>query len=186
MKEIRLHGRGGQGLLRAAHIIVKAAVSVGKYGAFIPYFGVERKGAPVYGFLRLDNKPILPKTQVYNPDCIILLDDTLLDQVDVYEGLAEDSIAIINTKSSVADLDIPSQVKKVGLVDATDVALKHLGRNIPNTVMLGAFCKTTGWLPIEAMGNVIGKEFNDQNIIAAKEGFDFTEVVIKSKVSAGV
>ena len=67
------------------------------YAAFIPFFGVERKGSPVYGFLRLDDKPIRPKTQVYNPDCVIVLDDTLLDEVDVFEGIKDDSILIINT-----------------------------------------------------------------------------------------
>lgn len=177
MKEVRLHGRGGQGLLKAAHIIVKTAVSIGEYGSFIPYFGVERKGSPVYGFLRLYNKPILIKSQVYKPDSIIVLDDTLLNQVDVYEGLRENSIVIINTKSSVSDLRIPPQVKKVGIVDATEIALRHLGKNIPNTIMLGAFCKTTGWLPIDDMSDLIEEEFDKKNTIAAKEGFDSTKIL---------
>lgn len=176
MKEVRLHGRGGQGLIKAAHIIVKAAVNTGQYGSFIPYFGVERKGSPVYGFLRLHDKPIMPKTQVYKPNCLIILDDTLIGQVDVYDGISEDSILIINTKSSITDFNIPTQVKKVGLVDATDIALKHLGRNIPNTIMLGAFCKTTGWLSIDAIGEVVEEDFDEKNLVASKEGFELTNV----------
>ncbi len=179
MKEIRLHGKGGQGLLRAAHIIVKTAVAVGEYGSFVPYFGVERRGAPVYGFLRLDNKPILPKNQVYNPDCIIILDDTLLKEGNIYEGLNDDSIVIINTKSSISDLNFPPQVKKVGIVDATKISLKHLGRDIPNTTMLGAFCKTTDWLSIDDMSDTIGMEFDEINIAASREGFEFTTIYTK-------
>ena len=87
MKEIRLHGRGGQGVVKASHIVVKAAVGSGTHGQFIPFFGVERKGSPVFGFLRLSNEPIRRKTQVYEPDILIIFDDTLVKLPATYAGL---------------------------------------------------------------------------------------------------
>lgn len=180
MKEVRLHGRGGQGLLRAAHIIVKAAVASDKYATFIPYFGVERRGSPVYGFLRLDDKPIRLKTQVYRPDCVIVLDDTLLDEVDVYEGMKENAFLVINTRRTVEQLGVPKQVSTIGLVNATDIALKHINRSIPNTVILGAFCRTTNWLSLEAITDKVEKEFDSKNSAACDEGYR-AATIIKSR-----
>lgn len=98
MKELRFHGRGGQGVVKAAQIIVSAVVDTGKYGQFIPFFGVERKGSPVFGFLRVDDKDIRIKTQVYTPEILVVFDDTLLPMEKTFEGLQENGVVIINTK----------------------------------------------------------------------------------------
>ena len=176
MKEIRLHGRGGQGLVKAGQIAVQAAVDAGKNAAFIPFFGVERKGSPVYGFLRLDDKPIRPKTQVYNPDCVIVLDDTLLDEVDVFEGIKDDSILIINTRS-LKNLKVPDKISTIGVVDASEIALKHLKKNIPNTTILGTFCRVTGWLPLEEIKRSVEAQFGELNGQACVEGYNNANVI---------
>ena len=89
MKEIRLHGRGGQGVVKASHITVAAAVKGGLHGQFIPFFGVERKGSPVFGFLRLSEEPIRRKTQIYAPDVLVILDDSLLRRCPSYRELLD-------------------------------------------------------------------------------------------------
>lgn len=177
MKEVRLHGRGGQGLVTAAHIIVKAAIGTNGYASFIPFFGVERKGSPVYGFLRLDDKPIRLKTQVYHPDCLIVLDDTLIGEVNIFEGLRENAVLIINSTSALTDCDFPKEVATVGLVDATNIALKNFKRNIPNTTMLGAFCRATGWVPLDQVMALVEEEFGPENAAACEEGYQSTNLL---------
>ena len=107
MQEIRLHGRGGQGLVKASHIVVRTAVETGHYGQFIPFFGVERKGSPVFGFLRLAEEPIRRKTQVYTPDVLIILDDTLIHLPATYAGLREGGTVIINSAHAPEELRHP-------------------------------------------------------------------------------
>ena len=109
MKEIRLHGRGGQGVVKASHIVVKAAVSSGTHGQFIPFFGVERKGSPVFGFLRLSNEPIRRKTQVYEPDILMIFDDTLVKLPATYAGLKKGGTVIINSTKSIEALGVPAE-----------------------------------------------------------------------------
>src|SRR5664280_3016037 len=122
MREIRLHGRGGQGTAKAAQTLVQSLIEQGKYAQFIPFFGVERKGSPVFGFLRIDEKPIRLKTQVYDPHCLIVLDDTLLDTVPVFDGLREGGILIINSLLDQKTFCSNQNVYKLGIVDATGIA----------------------------------------------------------------
>ncbi len=110
MKEIRLHGRGGQGVVKAAQTIVSTVVDDGSYGQFIPFFGVERKGSPVYGFLRLNDEDIRIKTQVYYPEILLILDDTLLDMPQTFAGLQEGGIVVLNTSKGVEELNLPDTV----------------------------------------------------------------------------
>ncbi|HHV57295.1 MAG TPA: pyruvate ferredoxin oxidoreductase [Firmicutes bacterium] len=177
MQEVRLHGRGGQGLVKAAHIIVKALVETGNYATFIPFFGVERKGSPVYGFLRLSNEPIRLKTQVYHPDCLVVFDATLPEEVDVFEGIKDDTVLVLNSARLLSESVLPAQVATVGLVNATDIALKHLGRNIPNTAMLGAFCRVTGWVDVEKVQDIVAAEFGPENAAACAAGYRATTLV---------
>jgi 2-oxoacid:acceptor oxidoreductase gamma subunit (pyruvate/2-ketoisovalerate family) len=172
MKEIRLHGRGGQGVVKASQIIVKAAVEAGGYGQFIPFFGVERKGSPVFGFLRLGSEPIRRKTQVYEPDILMIFDDTLTVLPSTYEGLKENGLVIINSKKPLSELNIPKQAGKVALVDATAISLKLFGKNIPNTAMLGAFAKVTGLVDMDILLDYIVSEFGGQNKQAANMGWE--------------
>lgn len=167
MKELRFHGRGGQGVVKAAQTIVQTVVDCGSYAHFIPFFGVERKGSPVYGFLRLDDKNIRLKTQVYEPDVLMIFDDTLLGMKQTYEGLKPDSIVIINTNKPAADLILPQASGAIYTVDASRIAQEAFGKNIPNTAMLGAFAKATGLVDWPALQDHIAANFGEVNRQAA-------------------
>ncbi len=177
MKEIRLHGRGGMGTVKAAEILVYASVMEGNYGNSIPFFGFERQGAPVTSFVRLDDKPIRPKNQVYNPDAVIVLDPTIMNAVDVFEGMTGSGVLVLNTAIPPEDLDIPDNVKTVATVDATKISLELLGRPITNTIMLGAFVKATDWVRLEAVSERSGDLFGEKNIEAVRAGYEQTAVV---------
>lgn len=172
MKEIRLHGRGGQGVVKAAQTVVKAVVDQQGYAHFIPFFGVERKGSPVYGFLRIAEEDIRLKTQVYTPELLLIFDDTLLDLPQTFEGLVEGGAVIINTKKACSDLSLPKAVGTVATVDATGISIDVIGRNIPNTAMLGAFCKVTGWADWDSLKKYIGQAFGEKNIKAAETAYE--------------
>ena len=176
MKEIRLHGRGGLGTVKAAEIIVYAAVMAGKYGNSIPFFGFERQGAPVTSFVRLDEKPIRPKNQVYYPNCVIVLEASIMNAVDVFEGLQDDSFFVLNTTKPGTKLAIPKSVGVVATVDATGIAQELLKNNITNTVMLGAFAKVTHWVELDKLCERVEELFGPQNVAAVKRGYDQTEV----------
>lgn len=176
MQEIRLHGRGGQGLVKASHLVVKTAVETGHYGQFIPFFGVERKGSPVFGFLRLSEEEIRRKTQVYEPDVLIILDDTLVHLPATYAGLKEGGTVVINSVHDAAALQIPEQAGKVAIVDATTIAMEEIGRSIPNTAMLGAFAKATGLADAGKLFDNIAAEFGESNRAAAMRAYDAVQV----------
>lgn len=169
MKEIRLHGRGGQGVVKAAQIIVKTAVETGKYAHFIPFFGVERKGSPVYGFLRIDDRPIRVNMQVYTPEILLVFDDTL-PREGMYQGLQEGGIVIVNTKKPLEALELPKEAKKIITVDATGISMKLFGRNIPNTAMLGAFARA-GIVETGMLYRYIEETFGGKNTEAARQAF---------------
>ncbi|MGL4669698.1 MAG: pyruvate synthase subunit PorC [Methanobacteriaceae archaeon] len=154
MIEIRFHGRGGQGAVTAAEILAKAAFEDGKYSQAFPFFGVERRGAPVMAFTRIDDKPIRIKYQVYNPDYVIVLDDGLLDVVDVYSGLKDDGEVIINTTN-----EQNTTKNSVFSIDATEIALKNLGVPIVNTIMLGSFAKKSGQVSLDSILKAINETF---------------------------
>ena len=177
MKEIRLHGRGGQGVVKASHIVVKAAVGSGTHGQFIPFFGVERKGSPVFGFLRLSNEPIRRKTQVYEPDMIF--DDTLVKLPATYAGLKAGGTVIINSTKTAEELGVPAQAGEIAIVDATGISENLFGRNMPNTSMLGALAKVTGLVSKDALFDEIAAAFGEQNRTAAQTAYD--SVVITKK-----
>lgn len=176
MKEIRLHGRGGLGVVKAAQTIVKAAVAEGRYAQFIPFFGVERKGSPVFGFLRTDDKEIRLKTQIYRPEILFIFDDSLLEMPQTYSGFQDGGTVILNTSKPISALELPKNAKTVALVDATGLAMKALGVNIPNTAMLGAFCRVTGIVRIETMLKFIDENFGGANSEIAKAAYDAVSV----------
>ena len=159
--EIRWHGRGGQGAVTAAKIVADSAVYDGKYVQAFPEFGAERAGAPVRSFNRISSEPLYLHSQIENPDVVIVLDPTLLDAVDVSDGVLDDGILIINTTESPADIrkrcNIPRG--KIYTVPATDISLKELKRNIPNTPMVAALVKITGILKIDAVIDNFRKKY---------------------------
>ena len=152
--EIRWHGRGGQGAKTAALLFADAALAQGRYVQAFPEYGPERMGAPVMSFDRISSKPILLHSSVINPDIVIVLDPTLIDTVDVTEGIPDGGTIIINTEKSPADikkeLGISGSIK-IYTVDASTISKETIGRDIPNTPMLGALIKATGLLDFNVM-----------------------------------
>ena len=154
MIEIRFHGRGGQGSVTAAEILAKAAFKDGKYVQSFPFFGVERRGAPVMAFTRIDDEPIDLRYQIYHPDYVLVLDEGLLNVVDVFSGIKDNTEVIINTQDFEG-----SGEHIVHTIDATGIALDLLGRNIVNTIILGFFAKKTDLVSIESLVEVIKETF---------------------------
>jgi len=173
LRELRIHGRGGQGSVTAAELIAVAAFEGGVFAQAFPAFGVERRGAPVQAFVRFDTKKIRLRSQVYEPDYIIVQDSTLIKDVNVFLGLKEGGIAIINTEK---DLNYPfPEGAKVITLDATSIALKHLGLPITNTTLLGAFAAASGEIQLKALEDAVRRRFSGdlavKNIAAATEAY---------------
>jgi pyruvate ferredoxin oxidoreductase gamma subunit len=149
--EVRFHGRGGQGAKTAAQMLAEAVIAQGKYVQAFPEYGPERSGAPMRSYTRLSDNPITIHSGVYHPDIVAVLDNTLLESVDVLEGISSGGTILINTPDSAES--IKSKLKaddvKIYTVDATKIAMETTGKPFPNTPMLGALAKATG---------IIGKE----------------------------
>jgi len=181
MKEIRLHGRGGQGMVMASEMLVHAALIDGLYGTSIPQFGFERRGSPVTSSVRIDDKPIREKTQIYEPDCIVVSDQTLLESVDVFIGLKDGATMVLNSTKGVDALDLPPQVNRLGLIDATKIALDVLGIPVTNTAMVGAFARTTGLLRIDSVlqgiRQVLPPELAKKNIETARRASEEIQII---------
>lgn len=176
LKEIRLHGRGGMGAVKAGEVLVYASVKAGKYGNSIPFFGFERQGAPVTSFVRLDDNPIRPKNQVYNPNGLIVMDHTIIKAIDVFEGIMEGTALVINSPSELEELKLSQKITTIGILDATKLSMEMFGRAIPNTFMLGAFVKTTGWVELSYVKERCGEFWGNKNIEAVQKGFDMCQV----------
>jgi pyruvate ferredoxin oxidoreductase gamma subunit len=175
LKEIRIHGRGGQGSVTAAEIIAVAGFEDKKYSQAFPAFGVERRGAPVMAFVRIADQPIRVRSQIYNPDYVLVQDVTLLDVVDVAAGLKPDGKIIINTDRPKEKLKLKTEAQVV-TIDATKIAMEILGRPIVNTIMLGAFCGATGQVSLESMNAAVSERFKGElgrkNLAAIKEAYE--------------
>ena len=182
MIEIRFHGRGGQGAVTAANILASAAFKQGKYVQAFPFFGVERRGAPVTAFTRIDDKPIRIKTQIYEPDIVVVLDPSLLETVDVTAGLKDGGTVIVNTEKSKEEVleKLKKKPAKLALVDATTIALDILGLPITNTAILGAVAKATGVVELKYVQEAIKETFSgtlgEKNAKVAEEAFNKTVV----------
>jgi 2-oxoacid:acceptor oxidoreductase gamma subunit (pyruvate/2-ketoisovalerate family) len=180
MYEIRFHGRGGQGIVFASEILATAFFYENKYVSSYPYFGVERRGAPVTAFTRVDDQPVLIKSQIYAPDFVIVLDQTLLSQVNVTAGLKKEGAILINSSKN------PEFFKyggSVATVNATEIALSHnLGSSsapIVNTAIVGAFAKATNTVSIDSVAKAIKDKIDispDENVKAAIEAYENTKI----------
>jgi len=181
MLEIRFHGRGGQGAQIACKILAVAAFAEGKDVQAFPYFGVERRGAPVTAFTKIDDNAIRNKSMIYEPDYIIVLDESLLETVDVTDGLKESGMVLVNTSKDPEEI-----AKKLGVkaatVDATQVAMDHkLGSKaspIVNTSILGGFAKASGIVKLESVIQGIEEfvpRYTDRNMAAAKAAYELTK-----------
>ncbi|WP_148688374.1 MULTISPECIES: pyruvate ferredoxin oxidoreductase subunit gamma [unclassified Methanopyrus] len=162
MIEIRIHGRGGQGAVTAAEILAIAAKEDGKYSQAFPFFGVERRGAPVTAFARIDDEFIKIRSQIYEPDHVIVLDSSLLAVVDVTEGLSEDGLIVINSREESDEVAEEFEDFDVYVVDATQIALDELGIPIVNTAMVGAYLKASDVLTLDAVKEAIHARFSGE------------------------
>ncbi len=164
LTEIRWHGRGGQGVVTAGKMLAQVALDSGQYFQAFPDYGPERAGAPIRAFTRLSPAPIHKHCQIQDPDMVLVLDPTLLEAVDVTEGLKQDGILLVNTDESPAKVRemVGFRTGKVFTVDATKIALDTLGREITNTPMLGALVKATGLLTVEDLVAQTRKQFGDK------------------------
>ena len=167
--EIRWHGRGGQGAKTAALLLGDAALASGKYIQAFPEYGPERMGAPVASFNRISSKPILLHSGVTNPDIVVVLDPTLIESVNVTEGMSDSGLLIVNTERAPEDVKSDCNIKsgiKVFTVDASKISVETIGKDIPNTPMLGALIKATGLLDftemLEDMKHKLEKKFKSK------------------------
>ena len=168
MKEIRIHGRGGQGVVVMAEMLATSFVLEKKHSTSFPMFGSERRGGPVTAFVRFDEKPILEKTHVYEPDCLIIFDYVLMKSPSILKGLKSNAAVVSNSKRPVPDRP-HNHVQLMGCVDADKIAVKEIGRPIPNTCLLGAFAATTGWLKLESVLLSLDEYFSGRRSIANKK-----------------
>jgi pyruvate ferredoxin oxidoreductase gamma subunit len=162
MTEVRLHGRGGQGVVSASRLIAEAAILEGKYVQAFPEFGAERSGAPIAAYSRLSDEPIEIHSFIYNPDVVVVVDRSMAASPNTAAGLEKGGSFISNFDGSPvelrAKLGLGSDVK-VFAVDATGLALKSIGRDFPNTPMMGALVKATGIVTIESMSKALSSKF---------------------------
>ena len=178
MLEIRTHGRGGQGAVVASEILAAAFFKEGKHVQSFPTFGVERRGAPVAAFTRVDEAPIRLRCEVYEPNHVMVLGETLVESVDVTAGLKDGGWIIINTELKPSDFKFPKKYR-VATVDASGIAVGHgLGSvtsPIVNTAILGAFCKVTGAVGIKSVAESIREYVPtkwEDNVKAAEEALE--------------
>ncbi len=180
MFQVRIHGRGGQGVVSASQMMSVAAFHQGRYSQSFPSFGSERMGAPVMAFVRIDDREIELREPVLDPDLLIIQDPTLFNAIDVFSGLKEDGYVLINSSKNVEELGINEAVSglpegHVVTVPATDLALKHLRRPTPNTVLLGAFAAMSDLLELDGVEKAIREKFpgkvGEMNVAAAKAAY---------------
>lgn len=157
MKQIRIHGRGGQGVVTAAELIAIAAFYDGFEAQAFPHFGVERTGAPIAAFARISEQPIRTREHVYVPDILIVQDPSLLGVVNVLEGCREDTIIVLNSSRAKEEIDLPQN--RLYVLDATKIALEILGKNIVNTIILGALAKAGDTISLDGLIGAVKQKF---------------------------
>ncbi|MBI1195980.1 MAG: 2-oxoacid:acceptor oxidoreductase [Gammaproteobacteria bacterium] len=191
MFQVRIHGRGGQGVVTAAEMLSVAAFGEGRHAQAFPSFGSERMGAPVVSFCRISDREIRLREPIMEPDALIIQDPTLLHQADVFAGFKTDGYVLINTTKTLSDLGLDELLESCGpericTVPATDIGLKHIGRPIPNVPLLGGFAAVTGVIQLESVIKAINSKFSGKvaegNIAAATEAF---QIVLAEKQAAG-
>ena len=188
MFQVRIHGRGGQGVVTAAEMLSIAAFQEGRHAQAFPSFGSERTGAPVVAFCRIADKEIRLREPIMAPDALIIQDPTLLHQVDVFAGLKKDGYILINTTKTFEQLGLGDFVRdwhaeRLCTVAATDLSLKHVGRPVPNVPLLGGFAAVSGIIKLESVAMAIRDKFSgkvaDGNIAAATEAYNIVVAEMK-------
>lgn len=180
MFEVRIHGRGGQGVVTAAELLSIAAFDEGRYAQAFPSFGSERMGAPVVAFCRIGDEVIRSREPIEEPDALIVQDPTLIHQVDLFSGVGADAYLLVNTARTLEELGLERIVStlrpdRVSTVPATEIARRHLGRPLPNAALLGAFAAQTGAVTLGSVTDAIRGRFPEKiaaaNVLAAEQAY---------------
>jgi 2-oxoacid:acceptor oxidoreductase gamma subunit (pyruvate/2-ketoisovalerate family) len=179
MEQIRLHGRGGQGVVTAAELIAIAAYKDGRQAQAFPSFGVERTGAPIQAFARIDDKFIRNREQVYHPDILIILDPSLIGLVDMTGDCDKNVRVVVNTTQTAEELKLTYGPKKEQLplkniftADATKIALEILGRNLANTTILGVLAKAIDMISLQGLHEAIKEKFEEKGETIIKKNIE--------------
>ncbi|MDD4963555.1 MAG: 2-oxoacid:acceptor oxidoreductase family protein [Gallionella sp.] len=193
MFQIRVHGRGGQGVVTAAEMLSVAAFEEGRHAQAFPSFGSERTGAPVVAFCRIADREIRLREPIMQPDAIIIQDPTLLHQIDVFAGLKLDGYVLLNSRHSIEELGLGDLLKqrqpeRFCTLPATELGLKHVGRPIPNVPLLAGFAALSGIIQLESVVKAINEKFSGKvaagNIAAATEAYDLVKDMMKEHADA--
>lgn len=171
LEQIRIHGRGGQGVVTAAELIAMAAFYDGYESQAFPNFGVERTGAPIQSYARISKQKIFTKEQVYHPTILIIQDSTLIDSENILRGINDDTKIIVNAKEN--NWEILRNRKNVFFSPATEIALEVIGKNIVNTVILGAFAKYSKLISLKSLEKAVKEKFKEKG-----------ELIIKKNIAA--
>jgi len=180
--EVRIHGRGGQGVVTAAELLAVAAFDEGRFAQAFPSFGSERTGAPVVSYCRFDDREIRTREPVVAPDALIVLDPTLVHQVDLFSGLPPEGFVLVNTTRTFDALGLGTildrfREDRLVTVPASEMALRHTGRPVPNAVLLGAFAAVTAEVSLAAVVTAVRDRFAsepsvaERNVAAASEAY---------------
>jgi pyruvate ferredoxin oxidoreductase gamma subunit len=189
MFQIRIHGRGGQGVVSGAELLSVAAFHEGRHAQAFPSFGSERMGAPVVAFCRIDDKEVRLREPVLEPDALIIQDPTLLHQVDLFGGVVNDALVLVNSARTVADLGLASLTHgfrrfRFVTIPATDIARRHVGRPVPNVPLLAAFAALSGVVSIVSLERAIREKFPAEiakrNVAAANEAHQLAQTATES------
>jgi pyruvate ferredoxin oxidoreductase gamma subunit len=193
MFQVRIHGRGGQGVVTAAEMLSVAAFHEGRHAQAFPSFGSERMGAPVMAFCRIDDAPIRLREPVMAPDALIVQDTTLLYQVDLFNGLAPTGYVLINSRRSfrelgLSDFAVRFRRERLVTIPATELAMKHVGRPVSNVPLLGAFAAISGQVQLASMVAAIRETFSgriaEANVEAVEAGFALAQAQLTEKADA--
>lgn len=184
MFQVRIHGRGGQGVVTAAEMLSIAAFDEGRHAQAFPSFGSERTGAPVVAFCRIADREIRLREPIVEPDAVIVQDPTLLHQIDVLGGLKPDGYILINTNKTFEELGLEEVVRerdpaRLCTLPATEIALRHVGRPVPNVPLLAGFAALSGLIRVDSVIKAINGRFSGKvaagNVAAATEAYNMVE-----------
>lgn len=193
MFQIRIHGRGGQGVVTATEMLSVAAFEEGRHAQAFPSFGSERTGAPVVAFCRIDDKEIRLREPIMEPDALIIQDPTLLHQIDVFAGLKPNGYVLFNTSHSFEAIGLGEVVKAyksdhLCTLPATELGLKHVGRPIPNVPLIAGFAALSGMIRLESVIKAINEKFSGKvaegNIAAATDAYNIVKAQMKERANA--
>ncbi|MCK9200477.1 MAG: 2-oxoacid:acceptor oxidoreductase family protein [Gallionella sp.] len=193
MFQIRIHGRGGQGVVTATEMLSVAAFEEGRHAQAFPSFGSERTGAPVVAFCRIDDKEIRLREPIMEPDALIIQDPTLLHQINVFAGLKPDGYVLLNSHHDFEALGLGDLVRDRGrqrmcTLPATELGLKHIGRPIPNVPLIAGFAALSDIIKLESVIKAINEKFSGKvaegNIAAATEAYNLVKEQMKEHANA--